>query len=246
MLRVGKVGYLNTLPLFYRFEGFDTVEGHPSELVKLLREGKIEAGIVSSVEYFFNPESYWVLPNISVSSRGSVCSVLLLSRKPLEEVRRVRITPSSLTSRYLLIYILREVYRLRVEEVGEGEDAFLAIGDEAIQLRDSYPYAYDLGEEWFRQTGLPFVFALFLVRREVPRRDIVKLFENLRSSVESFFRDLRSGNLRLNGDLKRYFCECIDYSLEEEHLRSLGRFFAFMERETGKPAPEVISLFHPL
>ena len=248
MLRVGKVGYLNTLPLFYRLEGFEIVEGHPSELVKLLREGKIDAGIVSSVEYFFNPESYWVLPDVSVSSRGSVCSVLLLSRKPLKAIRRVRITPNSMTSRYLLTFILEEGYGIRPEEATEDEDAFLAIGDEAINFRDSFPYVYDLGEEWFRLTNLPFVFALFLVRRDAPVEEVSRLVEGLKGSVQGFFEDLKLGSLRLEGDrefMRKYFCECIDYTLGEEHLRSLGRFFAFMERETGKPAPEIISLFRP-
>ena len=248
MLRIGKVSYLNTLPIFYSLKGFEVIEGHPSELVKLLREGRIDAGIVSSAEYFFNPDIYWVLPNVSVSSRGRVCSVLLLSNKPIGEVRRVRITPNSLTSRFLLMYILKENYRLQVEEVSEGEDAFLAIGDEAIELRSSFTYAYDLGEEWFRLTGLPFVFALFLVRRDVPAGPVLDLKEGLDTSVRRFFEDLGSGRLELPGDgefLRSYFSECIDYSLGWEHLRSLGKFFAFMEKETGKPAPETISLFRP-
>ena len=248
MLRIGKVVYTNTLPLFYRMDGFEVVEGHPSELVKLLREGRIDAGIVSSAEYFFNPESYWVLPDISVSSRGSVCSVLLLSKKPIDKIKKIRITSKSVTSRYLLMFVLKEGYGIQTEEVGEGEDAFLMIGDEAIELRCSFPYVYDLGEEWFRLTDLPFVFALFLVRREVPPREIRELLGNLRYSLKSFFEDLGSGALELDGDkrfLKKYFCECIDYTLGKEHLRSLEKFFTFMEKETGKPAPEVISLFRP-
>jgi len=135
-LRIGKVGYLNTAPLFYSLEGFEVREGHPSELVKELREGNIDAGIVSSAEFFFNPESYYILSDISISSRGKVCSVLLLSNKPIEEIERIRVTPNSLTSRFLLFYLLKRVYGKGVEEVTEGEDAFLAIGDEAIRLRN--------------------------------------------------------------------------------------------------------------
>ncbi|HIQ31291.1 MAG TPA: hypothetical protein EYH49_03905, partial [Aquifex aeolicus] len=66
-MRVGKVSYLNAMPLFYSLRGFEIVEGHPSYLVKLLRSGEIDAGIVSSVEYFFNPQDYYVLPDISIS-----------------------------------------------------------------------------------------------------------------------------------------------------------------------------------
>ncbi len=247
MLKVGKVSYLNTLPLFYSLEGFEIIEGHPSELVKALRKGIIDAGIVSSAEYFFNPESYFILPDISISSKGKVCSVLLLSKKPMQKVQRIKITPSSLTSRYLLFYLLKEVYDHEVEEVVEGEDAFLAIGDEALQLRENFPFIYDLGEEWFRTQRLPFVFALFLVRKDAPKERVYKLYEGIKSSLMKFFKDFKTGKVNLpanRGFLKEYFSKCIDYGLGEEHLESLKKFFSFMEKETGKPAPKIISLFH--
>jgi chorismate dehydratase len=246
MLRLGKVGYLNALPLFYALKGFEIVEGHPADLVKMLRSGQIEGGIVSSVEYFFNPEDYLVLPGISISSRGRVCSVLLLSRKPLRDIRRVRITPRSLTSRYLLNYILKRVYGTSPEEVARGEEAVLVIGDEALRRRRDFPYAYDLGEEWFRATGLPFVFALFLVRREVPEDQVLRIYRGVRESLRRFREDLLSRRFRVPPDFPhRYFSECIDYGLGEEHLESLRTFFAFMEEETGRPAPRIIFPFRP-
>ena len=246
MIRVGKVAYTNTIPLFYSLRGFEVVEGHPTELVKLLREGGIDAGIVSSVEYFFNPEDYLVLPDVSISSVRKVCSVLLLSKVPIEEVRRVKITPLSLTSRYLLLYILRKGYSVNPEEVTHGEDAFLCIGDEALDLRKKTPYVYDLGEEWNRLTGLPFVFALFLVRREVPGSYIAELLEGIRRSLKDFFSDLKAGRFKAPGGVPdNYFSECIDYNLGEEHLTSLRLFFEFMTEETGRPVPRTISLFRP-
>ena len=247
-MRIGKVSYSNTLPLFYSLKGFDIVEGHPADLVKKLREGCIDAGIVSSVEVFFNPENYLILPDISISSKGKVCSVLLLSRKPIEDIKSVRITPSSLTSRYLLEFIMKEVYEKVLPEVPEGEeDAVLVIGDSALKLREEYEFSYDLGGEWFNYTGLPFVFALFLVRREVPQEEARRIYTAVRASVKDFFADLGKGKVKLSDAfLNRYLFECIDYSLGEEHLRSLELFFSFMERETGRPAPDISALFLPL
>ena len=246
MLRIGRVNYLNTEPLFYRLSGFEIVEGFPAELVKELREGKIDGGIVSSAELFLNPDLYRILPSISISSRERVCSVLLLSKKPIEEVRKIRITPSSLTSRYLLFYLLKEVYSLKAEEVVEGEDAFLSIGDEALREKDKFPYSYDLGEMWFREKGLPFVFALFLLRKDASLGQARELLERLKGSLKAFFDDLERG-LCVNSEFEReYFLKCIDYGLEEDHLRSLSIFFSFLERETGKPAPDISDLFLPL
>jgi chorismate dehydratase len=83
MFKVGKVSYLNTVPLFYRFEDpkIELVEGEPSYLVSLLKDGKIHAGIVSSVEYLFNRSQYRVVPGLCIASKQRVCSVLLFSRK---------------------------------------------------------------------------------------------------------------------------------------------------------------------
>ncbi len=238
MLRIGKVPYLNALPLFHSLRGFDLVEGHPAELVKLLREGKIEGGIVSSVEYFFNPDLYYILPNVSISSREKVCSVLLLSDKPLREIRKIKVTASSLTSRYLISYIFKKIYSITPQEVSSGEEAFLAIGDEALKLKKKYSFTYDLGEEWFKHTKLPFVFALFLIRKDTPEECVRELYKRLQKSLRDFFT-----NRKVSPFTQEYVKNCIDYSLKGIHFKSLKKFFAFMEEETGKPAPSSIVLF---
>jgi chorismate dehydratase len=78
MFKVGKVSYLNTIPLFYRFENqiIELVEGELSYLVSLLRDGKIHAGIVSSVEYLFNRSQYRLVPGLlhSLQAKGLLCS----------------------------------------------------------------------------------------------------------------------------------------------------------------------------
>ncbi len=249
MLKVGRVSYTNTLPLFYSLRGFEIVEGHPSELVEKLRKGEIQAGIVSSAELFFNPESYYVLPDISISSRGRVCSVLLLSEKPLNRISRIKVTTRSVTSRYLLRYVLKEIHRRDFKEVPSKEEAILSIGDEALSLKDYYPFSYDLGEEWFRHTALPFVFALFLVRREVALPVARRLYRSVKESLTDFFTDLKRGKVKVFSDPdfnEEYFLRCIDYSLTKDHLRSLELFFGFLEKETGHEAPKINALFLPL
>jgi len=172
MLRVGKVYYLNTLPLFEFLdcEFVEIVEGSPSELVDLLRKGEIDGGIVSSVEYFLNGEDYCILPDISISSKKKIGSVIIFSEKPLWEVSKFFITPESLTSRIFSLYLLEYIYGVKVEEIESRDEAeaVLLIGDEAISeiQRSTYPFVYDLAEEWYKIFKLPFIFALFLFRKE--------------------------------------------------------------------------------
>ncbi|RUM28955.1 MAG: hypothetical protein DSY42_07485 [Aquifex sp.] len=235
MFKVGKVSYVNTIPLFHKLKSFPIIEGVPSELVKLLRNGEIQAGIVSSVEYFFFPEKYLILPNISISSKGSVCSVKLFSHKPIEEIKSVNITSASLTSRYLLYYIFEEKFGFLPEEKKLSEaEAILLIGDEALE-NEEYPYVYDLGEEWYKFHKLPFVFALFLVRRDADKDFSKRLHKEIIKSLNSFFKEA----INNFGRYRFYFTDCIDYSLKDEHLRSLDIFFEYLSKKFKKEKPKL-------
>ncbi|HIQ49305.1 MAG TPA: hypothetical protein EYH58_06730 [Aquifex aeolicus] len=239
MFKVGKVSYVNTIPLFHKLKSFPIIEGVPSKLVKLLRDGEIQAGIVSSVEYFFFPEKYLILPNISISSKGSVCSVKLFSHKPIEEIKNVNITSASLTSRYLLYYIFEEKFGFLPEEKKLSDaEAILLIGDEAMENERYpyvYPYVYDLGEEWYKFHKLPFVFALFLVRRDADKDFSKRLYKEIIESLNSFFKEAIN-NFK---EYRFYFTNCIDYSLKEEHLRSLDIFFEYLSKKFRKGKPKL-------
>ncbi|AAC07130.1 menaquinone biosynthesis protein [Aquifex aeolicus] len=232
MFKVGKVSYLNTLPLFYSLEGFEVVEGVPSELVEKLRRGEIHAGIVSSVEYFFNPQDYFILSGISISSRGSVCSVKLFSNEPMEKIREVNITKASLTSRELLFYLFEKKFGFVPKESEEAQ-AKLLIGDEAMEQK-GYKFVYDLGEEWFKLHGLPFVFALFLVKRDADISKAKFLKKEIKKSVKNFFEE---GIKNIKN--KEYFKNCLDYSLGGEHIKSLINFYAYLSRKFKKQVPKL-------
>jgi Predicted periplasmic solute-binding protein len=234
MFKVGKVSYLNTIPLFYRFEDpmIELVEGEPSYLVSLLRDEKIQAGIVSSVEYLFNRSQYRVASGLCIASKQRVCSVLLLSRRPLLEIKSVYLTPASLTSKILCKHLLEDVYKLKPEyvESRESADALMLIGDDALYEKKlgKFEYVYDLAEEWHKVYSLPFVFALFLVRKDAdPSLD--RLIEELAlRSIKAFYEDFAQGRLEVEGfsrdEVKDYFYHCIDYFLDEEKERSLELF----------------------
>jgi len=119
MLKVGKIEYLNTVPVYYGFltgkvsyDSVEFVEDVPSELNRLLREGELDVSVISSYEYLVNSNRYLLLPDFSISARKRVLSVLFLSTVPIHQLHRkdVWLTRSSMTSRELLKFLLREVY----------------------------------------------------------------------------------------------------------------------------------------
>jgi chorismate dehydratase len=147
-------------PVFYRVDAeVDEVQGVPTELNRLLVEGSLDTAPISSIEYARNADRLRLLPRLCVASEGAVDSIQLVSRKPLEQVRTVGVTPESATSVALTRVLLPEADHV---PLGEEADAKLLIGDAALKsaFEDPTPH-HDLGRLWLERTGLPMVFAVW-------------------------------------------------------------------------------------
>ncbi|CAK7049521.1 MAG: Chorismate dehydratase [Desulfovibrio sp.] len=183
--RMGRIEFLNVLPIYHAMEsgltphGFDLVYAPPSSLNAMMERGEITVSSTSCIEYARRPERYWVIPNLSIASHGTVLSVLLVSRVPVEKLegKTVLLTAESHTSVALVKMLLREYARVSVNFVtgnasermreANAPEAMLVIGDEALRLRNhpEYTYVWDLGEEWMRWTKHPFVFGLWVASK---------------------------------------------------------------------------------
>ncbi len=160
MVRLGRISYVNMAPVFYRLEtDVEEVQGVPTELNRRLLEGELDIAPISSIEYARNADGLRLLPRLCVSSEGAVDSIQLVSRKPLEQVRSVAVTPESATSVVLTKVLLPEAEHV---PLGDEADAKLLIGDAALKsaFEDPTPH-YDLGRLWLERTGLPMVFAVW-------------------------------------------------------------------------------------
>lgn len=179
-LRVGTVPYLVGRPLDCGLEhvpGIELVRRVPSELVTALRERTLDVALVSSIELFRRP-GYRYLADLAVSGAGFVGSVQVFLRKPLADVASIALDPASRTAAALVQVLLAEpaVERrapVRFVDVLPGSDpkdaptdAWLAIGDAALRqtLAPGAPNSFNPSAAWFERTGLPFVFALWIVR----------------------------------------------------------------------------------
>ena len=199
-LRVGAVSFLNTKPLIYpllnkeiRTDIALSVDV-PSRIATLLSEGELDVGLIPIIEYFRAKPSgtdYCILPNISIASDGSVKSIQLFSRVPIPEIRRIALDTSSRTSVALLKILLAEKYgvspafttcastvvpstALQNRQYPPFE-AVLLIGDPALRHLGSTEYSVDLGEAWYKLTGLPFVYACWVARKEACLGDLAQV-----------------------------------------------------------------------
>jgi chorismate dehydratase len=177
-LRIGAVGYLNARPLTWALDRaparwmvrYDV----PAVCARLLYDGEVDLGLVSSIEYL-RSDAYRFVPGIAIGSRGPVASVAVFTRRALKDIRHIALDTSSRTAVTLVRVLCRHHFGIDPEFVPHGPDiramvrdydAGLLIGDPAFDVDASAMglTKIDLGEEWTRMTGLPFVYAAWTGR----------------------------------------------------------------------------------
>ncbi|HZC28492.1 MAG TPA: menaquinone biosynthesis protein [Gaiellaceae bacterium] len=162
MIRLGRISYVNMAPIFFRVDAdVEEVHGVPTELNRSLIAGELDTAPISSIEYARHADALRLLPRLCVASEGAVDSIQLVSKKPLEQVRSISVTPESATSVVLTKVLLPEAAHVPLADADDA-DAKLLIGDAALRsaFEDPTPH-YDLGRLWLERTGLPMVFAVW-------------------------------------------------------------------------------------
>jgi chorismate dehydratase len=147
-LRISIVQYLNTAPLVRGFTHGPLRDKYrlsftvPSECAQALRLGAADIAIIPAIEYQ-RIENLVALPNLSIASKKTVRSLLLVSRKPIQEVRRIALDRSSRSTQTLVRILCAKLWHI-APEFFEAEpelpamlgraDTALLIGDPALRL----------------------------------------------------------------------------------------------------------------
>jgi chorismate dehydratase len=237
-VRLGVVSYLNSEPLVWGLEddpGFEVRRDVPSRVAEMLHAGEVDLGLIPSAEYARG--DYAIVPGVSLASRGPVRSVSLFLRRPLDEVRRVALDTSSRTSVALTRVLLRERLGRDPEYLAlppslpamlEAADAALLIGDPAL-YDESGIERLDLGEEWTRRTGLPFVYAFWAGPPGAVGEEGVRRLQAVREAglaaipaIASRYNGQRPDRAALN---EAYLRRNMVYDLGPDELKGLAEFY---------------------
>jgi chorismate dehydratase len=214
----------------------------------MLRDGELDVSPSSSIEYLRNKNLYDIIDGHSISSIGAVGSVFLFSKKPIEQLggKAIAITSQTDTSIALLKIILHKFYGIGCDftvhqnPMQSGSDAFLLIGDDAMRYKAiaNGLFSYDLGEIWHKNTMLPFVFALWIVRKNIrqEKRILLKKFiEDLdyakSESLKNFQKIVSASPLRAfisENEILSYW-QKIDYNFADEHKKGLELFDRYIQ-----------------
>ena len=249
--RVGSVRYLNAVPLTRGLED-QVVFATPARLAEMLRHDELDAALVSVTEVLFN-DRYDILDGISVASLGEVKSVLLAHKRPLSELKEIFCDTASLTSVNLLKVLLAE-HGVRPEfrplpsyEEAPNLDAVLLIGDPAIDfLRSSHPYnIWDLGAAWYEMTKLPFVYAVWALRRGLDYRPLCAHLRDAKDFGLDTLDYIINNRTEYDVEFRRdYLSWHIHYHLGTDEKRGLAKFLELLRKYNSNPTfePHYISV----
>lgn len=245
---MGIVGYLNTRPLIYGLKNraikdkIELVEETPARLADMLAGNEIDLGLIPVAAIPSLPE-YHIVGDYCIGTEGEVASVCLFSEVPLEQIKKVYLDYQSRSSVALLKWIMQEYWGINPElaetasedfrkEI-KGTSAGLVIGDRAFEQRKISTFIYDLGAEWRKITGLPFVFAAWVSTRPLPAA-FIEEFNEANAAGLSIVDEI-AGDVPFHlYDLKKYFTIHISYKLDENKKKGMEKFLALIkDAESG-------------
>lgn len=260
LLKIGQIPYLNSI-LFYH--GLEDRVGKYLELVPLVPrqlsgaavEDSVDAGPVPLVTCWDIEEHYEPLGDYCIATPKEAYSILMFSKRPFESLggAEVGVTKETSTSVRLMKVLLAHVYKVKpaayVTLDWPRNDAFLLIGDEALLHSrgvDSYPHVIDLGAVWHDWTGLPFVFARWVVRRTLDADVKAELADALGQSLEAGWKDVdalvapHAKRLSMSAAEARAYLEAFHFRMGDGEYESIERFKKLDEEVRGAGAASTL------
>jgi chorismate dehydratase len=242
-VRVGAVTYLNAKPLIAALAEvdpqLDIVIDYPSRLADALVASQLDVAMIPSIEYARNP-GFSIISDACIACDGPVRSVMLYGRVPVEDIHSLALDEGSRTSAALARILLRERFGVtpNVQPLPIGAtlndtpaDAVLLIGDRGMTpVCGTFEFVWDMGEEWSRWTGLPFVFSVWVARPGVDLHRIAKTLAKARDLGLTRLEEIAKRESPVIGipeaDCLSYLRDHLEFRLGRRQQQGLERFFA--------------------
>jgi chorismate dehydratase len=268
-LRISIVEYLNTAPLVWGFTNgplagkYDLSFTVPSQCAEALRAGAADIAIIPAIEYQ-RISNLVVLPDLAIAAQNCVRSLLIVAKKPIEQVRSMALDRSSRSTQALTRILAKEHWKIAPEfsetepdlrAMLEKADAAMIIGDPALRISmgiekksavspqgralcqgatlgvpsEEILHIYDVVGEWRKFSSLPAVLAVWAARHEVISPDVLSDFSASRhfgmTQITAICHEAARELELPQQALESYLRHNIDFSLGEENLRGLERYF---------------------
>lgn len=176
---IGLIDSLPYKPLIYGFQenmldhGFELYHADLKTNGPMLRQGEIEMGLISPLDYALKKETWLIVPDISLTSNNKVKHVQLFFKKGLKDIRSIAVDEKAVSERVLLEILMREKFAQSpeyipmtadIEKMFAKAEAALVVGEKALEYYNTYQSRLDLNDEWMDLTGFPFVYGFWAGR----------------------------------------------------------------------------------
>ncbi|WP_219225356.1 menaquinone biosynthetic enzyme MqnA/MqnD family protein [Pedobacter antarcticus] len=235
-IRISAVSYTNTKPFIYGIEHspilqeIDLSLDIPTDCAAKVIDGTVDIGLipVAAIPLIADPH---IISDYCIGSVGAVNSVFIFSHVPVEEIRTVRLDAHSRTSNNLCRVLLKFHFKKDVSFTTVPDavtDAIVLIGDRTFGQKDKYPYVYDMGEEWMKFTGLPFVYAAWVANKKIDTGFIVSFNQALKNGLDSR-KEVIKGLPEVSGfDMEDYLMHKLDFELTAAKREALQLFLNYI------------------
>lgn len=272
-LRMGRISYINASPVYYGLDHglapswLTLVTDVPASLNRQIIDGSVDISPISAAHYAMHHQSLVLLPDLSISCHGPVMSVLCASHMPLDDLagKTVMLTKESATAASFLKMILSQrgvtpEYVTgdvgNIDQISSDADAVLVIGDAALTQpwAQRFPYCFDLGDIWHDMTQMPFVFAVWAVRKEMAAahpKAVTRALELLWASRTSGYDHLDTviaagqAKLGLPKTLIKKYYQHLFCDMDALKIDAMTRFFDILYREKILASPVDVTFFQP-
>lgn len=250
---MGKITYINASPVYYGLDNgmipdwLTLVPDVPAALNRQIKTGQIDISPISAAFYAMNHEELLILPDLSISCNGDVLSVICVSNYSLDELsgRTVMFSNESASAASFMRMIfaqrnLRPEFRVgpvgNLSDIPDGIDAVMVIGDAALNLpwESRFSHRFDLGGIWYEMTGLPFVFAVWVVRKAFAGQ----FPERVNAAHDLLLRSMKAGYAHLDAvinagqeklgvgrELVKAYYDLLVCDLDPQKVKAMGMFF---------------------
>ena len=240
VIRISVVSYLNSRPFIYGLNigntkhSFEISEDIPSVCGEKIKSGKADIGLIP-VAILPELNGYEIISDYCIGANGNVSSVLLLSEVPLSNISTILLDYQSRTSVLLAKILGKEFWKINPEWKNASENfekdilgstAGVVIGDRALEMKDKFPFVYDLSGEWKKFTGLPFVFACWVSTKKLPV-DFIKSFNAMLTKgllQIDIIADKEKSDILSRESISKYLTESIDYNFDTGKKKALDVF----------------------
>ena len=236
------MNYLNTKPLVYGLERppiKDLIElkgDYPARVAQMLINDEIDVGLIP-VAVIPQLPSYHIIGDYCIGAEGEIATVALFSEVPMHEIKKIYLDYQSRSSVALLRYLVKEYWGINPEIIQaendyyrkeiKGTTAGLVIGDRAFEQRKISTFIYDLGSEWRKITGLPFVFAVWISRKELPA-DFIKSFNEANAMGLTHIDEIVKETPFDLYDLSKYYKLHLSYRMDDQKKKGMELFLKYI------------------